>query len=194
MTRLLQIAALSVLLATSSLVPSISNATTFTYTAPLASDTGGTGSGFVQVDWDDALNTMRVQASFSGLSGTTTAAHIHAATAAPGTGTAGVATQVPSFTLFPLGVQAGTFDQTLDMLLATSYNPSYITANGGTVAGAEAALKAALDLNEAYFNIHTSTFPGGEIRGFPVLVPEPGTGVLVIAGLLGLAGWRRARD
>ena len=24
-------------------------------------------------------------------------------------------------------------------------------------------------------------------------VPEPGTGVLVIAGLLGLAGWRRVR-
>jgi formylglycine-generating enzyme required for sulfatase activity len=25
-----------------------------------------------------------------------------------------------------------------------------------------------------------------------VLIPEPGTGLLVIAGLLGLAGWRRA--
>jgi len=25
-------------------------------------------------------------------------------------------------------------------------------------------------------------------------VPEPGTGLLVIAGLLGLAGWRRARE
>jgi hypothetical protein len=25
------------------------------------------------------------------------------------------------------------------------------------------------------------------------LVPEPGTGMLVIGGLLGLAGWRRAR-
>jgi formylglycine-generating enzyme required for sulfatase activity len=27
-----------------------------------------------------------------------------------------------------------------------------------------------------------------------VMVPEPGTGLLVVAGLLGLAGWRRARD
>ena len=27
-----------------------------------------------------------------------------------------------------------------------------------------------------------------------MIVPEPGTGLLVIAGLLGLAGWRRARD
>ncbi|MGH7337837.1 MAG: PEP-CTERM sorting domain-containing protein [Myxococcota bacterium] len=26
-----------------------------------------------------------------------------------------------------------------------------------------------------------------------VMIPEPGTGVLVIAGLLGLAGWRTGR-
>jgi PEP-CTERM motif len=26
------------------------------------------------------------------------------------------------------------------------------------------------------------------------MIPEPSTGLLVIAGLLGLAGWRRARD
>src|SRR5262245_47615859 len=142
----LQLAALSLLLATST--PSLSNATTFVYTGVLAPDAGvvgATGTGTVQVDWDDALNTMRVQATFSGLSGNTTAAHIHAPTASPGTGTAGVATQVPSFLLFPLGVQSGTMDQTLDMTLATSYNPSFITAHGGTVAGAEAALKLALD-------------------------------------------------
>src|SRR5215203_2212539 len=36
-------------------------------------------------------NLMRVQVSFSGLTGNTTASHIHAATAAPEAGTAGVA-------------------------------------------------------------------------------------------------------
>jgi hypothetical protein len=34
----------------------------------------------------------------------------------------------------------------------------------------------------------------GYLAGLAVLVPEPGTGLLVIAGLLGLAGWRRARE
>ena len=36
--------------------------------------------------------------------------------------------------------------------------------------------------------------PYSDIRGMEfAVVPEPGTGLLVVAGLLGLAGWRRAR-
>jgi hypothetical protein len=191
---MLQFAGLSLLLSTTALFPSLSGATTFVYTAALAPEVlGATGTGSAQIDWDDAAHTMRVQASFSGLSGFTTQAHIHAPTPTPGTGTAGVATQLPSFVLFPLGVQSGTFDQTLDLTLATTYNPQYITDNGGTAAGAEAALKLALDEVRAYFNIHTTTFSGGEIRGFPVLVPEPGTGAIFALGLagIGLAGRRR---
>ena len=34
--------------------------------------------------------------------------------------------------LLPLGVTAGSMNQTYDMTLASSYNPSYVTANGGT--------------------------------------------------------------
>src|SRR5262245_11264197 len=48
MTRLLQLAALSLLLATSTLIPSLSNATIFIYTASLAPEAvGATGSGSV---------------------------------------------------------------------------------------------------------------------------------------------------
>ena len=140
------------------------------------------GTGFAQVDWDTVLNTMHVHATFSGLTGTTTASHIHAATAVPLTGTAGVATQTPTFSAFPLGVTSGVFDQTLDMTLASSYNPSYISANGGTAASAEAALFAAINAGEAYLNIHTQTFGGGEIRGF--LVPAPGSALILGVGLL----------
>ena len=54
---------------------------------------------------------------------------------------------------------------------ASSYNPAFVTANGGTVAGAEAALLAGLHAGTAYLNIHTSMVPAGEIRGFLVEVP-----------------------
>jgi len=131
------------------------------------------GTGVAFADYDDVAHTLHVGANFSGLVAGTTAAHIHAPTAVPGAGTASVATQTPSFSGFPLGVTAGVFDNTFDLTLASSWNPSYIAANGGTPAGAEAAFALALAQGRAYFNIHSSAFPGGEIRGF--LVPEPAT-------------------
>ena len=129
------------------------------------------GIGTATVTVDDVANTMRVQATFSGLTGTVTASHIHAATAVAGTGTAGVATTTPTFAGFPSGVTFGTYDNTLDMTLATSYNPSYVTANGGTPATARTALFAAIAAGKAYLNIHSTTFGGGEIRGFLNAVP-----------------------
>ena len=137
----------------------------------------GIGKGVITIDG----NLMRVQATFSGLvpqtaaglpSGTT-ASHIHAPTAVPLslTSTAGVATQTPTFAGFPLGVRAGTYDNTFDMTLNSSYNPAYITANGGTAASAFIALKTAIAAGRSYLNIHSNAFTGGEIRGF--LLPCP---------------------
>src|SRR3954453_23224698 len=40
------------------------------------------GTGFTSVDYDNVAHTLHVQATFSGLLGTTTASHIHSATAA----------------------------------------------------------------------------------------------------------------
>lgn len=150
----------------------------------------GTGIAFVTID--DVFNTMRVQVSFSGLTGTTNASHIHGATAVPGAGTAGVATTTPTFTGFPLGVTSGSMDQTYDMTQLGSFNPAYVTAHGGTAATAFTDLKAAIAGGSAYLNIHTSTFSGGEIRGFLGPIPEPSTGLLGLAGL-GLALGRRRR-
>jgi hypothetical protein len=137
---------------------------------------------------------MRVQVTFSGLLGTTTASHIHCCTALLGTGTAGVATTVPTFPGFPLGVTSGTYDQTFDVLSDLTYNPSFESANGGTASSA-AALKAGLDSGTAYFNIQTTVFPGGEIRGFLLAsaVPEPSTWAMMILGFagVGLMAYRR---
>ena len=145
------------------------------------------GVGFSIFTIDNVANTMHVEAWFSGLTAPTTASHVHCCTAAPGTGLAGVATQVPSFAGFPLGVTSGTFSNTFDLTLASTYNPAFITANGGTVASAEAVLLSGIDAGRSYFNIHTTAFPGGEIRGFLTAAPEPGTWALMIIGF-GLAG------
>lgn len=164
------------------------NATVFDYTAILDGPSefppnASPGTGFAQVNYDDVAHTLFVDVTFSGLLGTTTASHIHSATAVPGTGTAGVATTTPTFAGFPTGVTSGAYINTLDLTLASSWNPSYITASGGTTAGAEAALAAGLAAGEAYFNIHTTVVPGGEIRGFLEPVPEPSS-----VGLLALGG------
>src|SRR5207253_5121866 len=129
------------------------------------------------------------------LTAPSTASHIHCCTSVPFTGTAGVATQTPTFSGFPLGVTSGSFSQTLDTSVVSSYNPAYVTANGGTPASAEAALFAGIAAGTAYLNIHSQSFPGGEIRGFLIAeAPEPGTFLLVGAMLAGIVMRRRRRS
>jgi hypothetical protein len=152
------------------------------------------GTGFATVTFDTTAHTLRVQQTFSGLTAGTTASHIHCCVAPPGT--VGVATMTPSFAGFPLGVTAGSMDQTFDTLATASYNVAFVNANGFNVAAAEAALFAGLNSGLAYLNVHTTAFPGGEIRGFLMPaspVPEPETYALFLAGLasLGVAARRR---
>jgi hypothetical protein len=124
------------------------------------------GTGLGTVDIDPVAHTMRVQVTFSGLTGNTTACHIHAPTTVALTGTASVATTTPTFAGFPGGVTFGSYDNTLDMTQSTSYNAPFLAANGGSTAAAETALFQHIADGKAYLNIHSSTFGGGEIRGF----------------------------
>ena len=145
-------------------------------------DSKGTGTATITINKEQG--TMHVHESFSGLSGGNTASHIHCCTADPGTGTAGVATTLPTFTDFPSGVTMGTYDHTFDMLKDTSYNPAFISGHGGTANSAFAALTAGLDAHTAYANIHTEKFSNGEIRGFLTpAIPEPETYAMFLAGL-----------
>jgi len=143
------------------------------------------GSGFAQVTIDDVLRTMSISANFSGLTGTTTSAHIHCCT--PAGTNIGVATTTPTFPGFPLGVSSGTYANVFDLNLASTYSNGFLVANGGTAAGAYAALLTGLNDGNAYFNVHSTSFPGGEIRGQLSAVPEPGTWAMMIVGF-GLAG------
>ncbi|HEY0489462.1 MAG TPA: CHRD domain-containing protein [Telluria sp.] len=153
------------------------------------------GYGVASIVIDDVALTMRLNVPFFDLLGTTTAAHIHCCTADPLLGTAGVATAVPSFPDFPTGVTTGLYERTFSLADAATFNPAYISANGGSVDSARAALLGGLAANQSYLNLHTTLYPGGEIRGFLVAapIPEPsGWAMLALgAGVLGLWGRRR---
>jgi hypothetical protein len=152
------------------------------------------GSGLATVVLDAAAQTLQINATFSGLTSNTNAAHIHCC--APLGTNAGVATTVPAFPGFPLGVTSGSFTSAVfDLTQPTIYNPAFVTLQGG-LTQAEAALIAGILNGTTYLNIHTVNFPGGEIRGQLEAVPEPTTLLLLgttMAGL-GLARWKGRRQ
>lgn len=162
--------------------------------SPLSPEVAGaTGSGTVQVTFDTLAQTLAISSSWSGLSGTTTVAHIHCCTAVPGTGTVGVAVTPGTLPGFPVGVTGGTYATVLDLSLTSTYTGGFLTFGGGSAAGASAALLAGMQSGRAYFNVHTSTYPGGEIRGFLTAVPEPGTWALLLVGFALAGGALRVR-
>ncbi len=173
---------------------SAAHAVVVRYVADLGPEvTGATGSGFVTVDYDNIAHTLLIDADWTGLSGTTTVAHIHCCTAAPRTGTVGVAVTPGTLPGFPVGVSAGSYSTLLDLTQTTTFVAGFLTGGGGTVAGAENRLINGINAGLAYFNVHSTTFAGGEIRGFLAPIPEPETYALMLVGLaaVGVAARRR---
>jgi len=129
-----------------------------------------TATGTITFTFDQSTSTSTWTGTFSGLSALATAAHIHSP-APPGSN---AAVQV-TLTGFPVGTTSGSF------------------TGSSTTINTRTAAEFANDLltGMAYANIHTTAFPGGEIRGqlichIAASVPEfsGALGALAIAALL----------
>ena len=169
-----------------------------TYTATLNSlnevppvESPGSGTGTLTLATDQ--NSFTIVESYSNLSSNAVAGHVHCC--APTTANAAVAI---GFTV-PGGL-SGSFTQTYDLTLTSTYTSGFLNGNGGTAASARTAFINGLNGGLAYLNIHTQSNPGGEIRGQLTpsatgAVPEPATWAMMLGGfaMIGTAARQRAR-
>jgi hypothetical protein len=174
---------------------SVASATPITFVATLLGSTeipptGSPGIGHAVVEIDPTAHLLDVTITFSGLLSGTTASHIHCCIVQPGN--AGVATTTPTFPGFPLGVTSGSYHQVFNTSLASTWNPAFVALNGGSIAATEAAFFAGMIAGQTYLNIHTTMFPGGELRG--ILIPEPATLLLLGVALVALGITRRGQS
>jgi hypothetical protein len=107
---------------------------------------GGTGSGSGTVSLSG--NTLTINVNFSGLSANSIATHIHG----PAPRGVNAAILYPLNSIATLGSTAGTINGTVTLVDGTG---------GFTIAQQLAQLRS----GQWYINIHTTTHPGGEIRG-----------------------------
>ena len=141
---------------------------------------GGTGGEINGgITYDDVANVLDLtnigwgsSQGFTNLSSLSNNSHIHGPTAANnGSG----------------------FTQTAGVLFTVNRSSNAVT--GGTFTTTSVTLTAAQEtdlLNGKYYiNIHTVNNGGGEMRGFLIPVPEPGSASLLALGAFGLLGRRR---
>jgi hypothetical protein len=150
------------------------------------------GTGFALVTFDTDAMEYSVDVTWRNLVAGTTVAHIHCCIDPPGN--VGVATYPMTFPGFPVGVTKGSYSNTFDLTDPATFTAGFVNNFAGMdPANAPAALLANLKAGKAYFNIHSSQFPAGEIRGFLTQVPEPSTIGLAGLALVGLAALRRRK-
>ena len=150
------------------------------------------GAGFGTLTLATDQNSFTIVESYSNLSSNAVAGHVHCCATTSGNAAVAVGFTVP-------GGLAGSFTQSYDLTVASTYSAGFFNANGGTAASARNAFINGLNAGLAYLNIHTLSNPNGEIRGqlglAATTVPEPATWGMMIAGfaMVGTAARLRSR-
>jgi hypothetical protein len=145
----------------------------FVVTLEPVEEVGATGGGSGTLTFDDALNTLSFNdILWSGLSAPANNAHIHGPLPATGV-------------IYPLSPTYTTLGDTFGTISGT------LTLTEGTAGFSLADQIQDLQNGEWYINIHSTAFPGGEIRG-TILIPEPSTWALLGLGIA-VIGWRLRR-
>ncbi len=135
---------------------------------------GSGGEVGVGISYDDVSNLLTINIAwgtgngFTDLTGVTTGGHLHGPTTSGG---------VASFT------ENASVAYGLNSL--GGWNSSATDGGfSGTISISEAHEPALLN-GQFYFNVHTSTNPGGEIRANLVAVPEPAETAMLFGGMIG---------
>jgi CHRD domain len=127
--------------------------------------TNGKGTTQVRIDYDS--NSVSYELSYSGLSSPVTQAHIHFAQVGVNGGV--IVYLCDNTGLAPSGTPAcpnsGTVTGTVTAADVNPPNNPLPVTDQGIAPGDFAALIAAIERNVGYVNVHTTTYPSGEIRG-----------------------------
>lgn len=141
-----------------------------------ALDGGGARQGSGTVNLTLSGTTLSLSGTYSGISANMTGGHIHGP-GAPGTNAPVI------YDLIGNGILTGTTSGTYNGSFNLIPNPTGYTTTAQQITDLNAGLW--------YLNIHDSSFPGGEIRGQILPIPEPATIALVGLGACALAMRRR---